>query len=114
MAGNLGNAERGQVSGFRRLKILPEAIADLARLREFIHVHNPAAASRAAKRLREAIHKIPHQPFLGRQMEGVDNPELRERFIPFGKAGYWIEYLVKEEEILIVKIWHGRENRTQP
>ncbi len=96
----------------RRLKILPEAVADLIRLREFIQTHNPVAASRAAKCLREAIHKIPDQPFLGRQIPEIDNPALRERFIPFGKAGYWIEYLVTEEDIHIVKIWHGRENRT--
>ena len=100
------------MSHLRSLKILPEAIADLKRLREFIHVHNPAAASRAAKRIREAIHKIPHQPFLGRSMAEIDNPELRERFVPFGKAGYWIEYLVKSKEIHIVKIWHGKENRS--
>ncbi len=96
----------------RRLKILPEAIADLIRLREFIQVHNPAAASRAAKRIREAIHKIPHQPFLGHPIAGIDNPELREQFISFGKAGYWIEYLLKNKEIHIVKIWHGKENRS--
>ena len=100
------------MSHLRSLKILPEAIADLKRLREFIHVHNPAAASRAAKRIREAIHKIPHQPFLGHSMAEIDNPELRERFVSFGKAGYWIEYLVKSEEIHIVKIWHGKENRS--
>ena len=99
------------MSSQRRLKILPEAIADLVRLREFIHVHNPAAASRAALRIREAIHEIPHQPLLGRPIAGIENPELRERFIPFGQAGYWVEYLVKTEEIHIVKIWHSRENR---
>ena len=99
------------MSDLRRLKIFPEAIADLVRLREFIQIHNPAAASRAAKRIREAIHKIPHQPFLGRPIEGIENPELREPFVPFGKAGYWIEYLVKTEEIHIVKIWHSLENR---
>lgn len=99
------------MSNLRRLKILPEAIADLVRLREFIQVYNPAAASRAAKRIREALHKIPHQPFLGHPIEGIENPELRERFISFGKAGYWVEYLVKAEEIHIVKIWHSRENK---
>lgn len=97
-----------------RLKIFPEAVADLVRLREFIYTHNPAVASRASKRIREAIHKIPHQPFLGRLIAETDNPDLRERFIPFGKAGYWVEYLVKEEEIHIVKIWHGKEDRTKP
>ncbi len=99
------------MSNLRKLKIFPEAVADLVRLREFIHVHNPAAASRAAKRIREALHKIPHQPFLGHPIAEIENPELRERFIPFGKAGYWVEYLVKTEEIHIVKIWHSRENR---
>lgn len=100
------------MSNLRRLKILSEAIEDLVRLREFIHVHNPAAASRAAKRIREGIYKIQHQPFLGRGVGDIDYPELRERYFHFGKAGYWIEYLVRDEEIHIVKIWHGKENRT--
>ena len=97
-----------------RLKIFPEAIADLIRLREFIHTHNSTTASRASKLIREAIHKIPNQPFLGSLIEETNNPDLREKFIPFGKAGYWVEYLVKEKEIHIVKIWHGKENRTKP
>ena len=101
------------MSNLRRLKIFPGAVADLVRLREFIQVHNPAAANRAAKRIREAILKIPRQPFLGHPIAEIENPELQERFIPFGKAGYWVEYLVKTEEIHIVKIWHSRENRKE-
>ncbi|ASF48112.1 type II toxin-antitoxin system RelE/ParE family toxin [Methylovulum psychrotolerans] len=102
------------MSNLRKLKIFPEAVADLERLREFIKIHNPTAANRSAKSIREAIHKIPHQPFLGHPIATIENPELRERFIPFGKSGYWVEYLVKPEEIHIVKIWHSRENREKP
>lgn len=49
----MGNRERGAVS--HRLSWLPQALADLVRLREFINAHNPAAAGRAAKHIREAV-----------------------------------------------------------
>lgn len=41
----------------------------------------------------------------------IDNPELREVFISFGQAGYWMRYIVTDDKIIIIKIWHGRENR---
>jgi plasmid stabilization system protein ParE len=94
-----------------RLSWLPEALADLIRLREFIHVHNPAAAGRAANRIRETVGKLPDNPLIGKSVDDIDDPTLRELFIPFGQGGYWLRYLVREENIIIVRIWHGRENR---
>ena len=94
----------------RSLRWLPEAVLDLTRLREFIHVHNPDAAARAARRIREAAHKLQIMPFAGRPVPGIE-PPLRDLFVHFGQAGYWLRYMVTDDEIIIVKIWHGRENR---
>lgn len=47
------------MSVIRKIEWLPEAIADLARVREFIQVHNPDAASRTANRIRDAVKKLP-------------------------------------------------------
>ena len=105
----MGNRKRGQVS--RSLKWLPEALTDLARLRDFIRVHNPDAAQRAAKRILEAAHKLQALPMIGRPVLDIDVPQLRDLFIPFGQAGYWMRYTVTDEHILIVKVWHGREDR---
>lgn len=95
------------------LKWLPEALSDLVRLRDFIHVHNPEAAQRAARRLREATQKLLKFPFIGRPVLDVNIPQVRDLFIPFGQAGYWMRYAVTDHEIIIIKIWHGRENREQ-
>lgn len=108
----MGYGERGPVP--RCLSWLPQALTDLARLREFIHVHNPAAAGRAANRIREAIGKLLDHPLIGKSVDDIDDTTLRDLFIPFGQGGYWLRYLVREENI-IVRIWHGRENRdTKP
>jgi len=95
----------------RSLRWFPQAVSDLARLREFIHLHNPDAARRAAKRIRDSAHRLLKFPFVGIPVQDIDKPQLRDLFIPFGQAGYWMRYAVTDDEIIIIKIWHGRENR---
>ncbi|MFZ2445514.1 MAG: type II toxin-antitoxin system RelE/ParE family toxin [Syntrophobacteraceae bacterium] len=95
----------------RSLRWLPEAVADLARLREFIRIHDPDAAERAGGRIREAARKLLAHPFIGRPVLDIDRPQLRDIFIPFGQAGYRLRYAVTDDAVIIVKIWHGRENK---
>jgi plasmid stabilization system protein ParE len=95
----------------RSLRWFPEALSDLVRLRDFIRVHNPEAAGRAAMRIRDAAHRLLRFPFVGRPVLDIDKPKLRDLFIPFGQAGYWMRYAVTDDEIVIIKIWQGRENR---
>ncbi len=102
------------MSVIRKIEWLPEAIADLARVREFIQVHNPAAASRAANRIRDAVKKLPDYPLIGRPVHDIVSPLLRDIFITFGQSGYWLRYTVIDDAIIIVRIWHGRENREAP
>jgi plasmid stabilization system protein ParE len=95
----------------RVLKWLPEALSDLIRLREFIRVHNPDGAPRVAKRIREAAHKLFALPLVGRPVLIIDRPQLRDLFIAFGQAGYWMRCAVTDDQIIIVRVWHGREDR---
>ena len=96
------------------VKWLPDALGDLARLREFIRVHDPRAADRAAKQILDGVRKLQKHPLLGRPAIEIDRPQLRDFFIPFGQAGYWLRYSLTDELIIIVRIWHGLENRTPP
>jgi plasmid stabilization system protein ParE len=91
--------------------LLPEAKADLIRLHDFISEHNPKAAGRAAKSISDNIKKLALYPLLVRQVIDLNIPELRDLFVAFGQAGYIVRYLVKHEQIIIVKIWSSRENR---
>lgn len=95
----------------RRLSWLPQALADLVRLREFIRLHNPAAAERAANCIRKATIKLLDHPLIGLNVTDIDDPMLRDLFIPFGQGGYWLRYLIRDDDIIVVRIWHGRENR---
>jgi plasmid stabilization system protein ParE len=90
---------------------LPEAVADLDRLRDFIRVHNPDAAERAAKKILESIRKLSTHPLIGRPVADIDHPKLRDLFIQFGQTGYCLRYSVADDAIIIVRIWHSRENR---
>ncbi|CAA9892105.1 hypothetical protein METHB2_590021 [Candidatus Methylobacter favarea] len=63
----------------RRLNWLPTAFTDLVRLREFIQIHNPAAAGRAAHRIREAAGQLLDYPHLGKGVDGMPPSAKKSR-----------------------------------
>ena len=89
-----------------KLKFTPEAVDDLVRLREFIEEKNPIAAQRVAKEILFGIEKLRSFPEIGLKVLRAPQPELiRDLFI--GK--YTIRYLINEDEIIILRMWHGKE-----
>ncbi len=94
----------------RRLIWLPEAAADLERLRLFLRPLNPPAARRVARRILEAVKLLKRYPEAGRPVE--EPAGFRDLVIPFGGRGYVLRYRILESgEIVMVKIWHEREER---
>ncbi len=91
-----------------KLVYADEAIDDLKRLREFIAVHNPAAAARIAAELVGKIELLPDFPKLGVPVELAPVPES-VRDIIFGK--YVVRYSVHASAIIILRIWHGLEGQ---
>ena len=89
------------------LRFSPEAIDDLVRLREFVEEKNPAAAQRIAKELLLGLEKLKVFPEIGLKVERAFEPQrIRDLFI--GK--YTVRYLVGEGEIVVLRIWHGKEH----
>ena len=41
----------------------------------------------------------------------ADTPGLRKILVPFGKSSYIIHYAILAEEVLILRVYHGRQNR---
>lgn len=35
----------------------------------------------------------------------------RKLLVPFGKYGYTIHYIVLDDDVVILNVYHGRENR---
>lgn len=81
---------------------------DLIRLREFIEPNNPHAARRSSEKIRETTKLIRDNPGIGTRVEGRDDYEL---FTPFGRYGYILRYIIIRQEIVILRIWHTREDR---
>ena len=88
---------------------LPEALEDVQRLRLFLDAKNPAAAASAGRVLQDGAKLLASFPEAGYPMN--DGADRRELFLPFGASSYVLRYLIDERTVVIVRVWHGRENR---
>ena len=88
------------------LRFTREAIDDLFRLRKFIEENNPIAAERIANELLLGMEKLKVFPEIGLKVDRAFEPHrIRDLFI--GK--YTIRYLIGDDEIVILRLWHGKE-----
>ena len=89
----------------------PDAASDIERVRDFLDIRNPNAARRAMSAIWRALDRIQDFPDLGRPTE---DPDIRQLVIRFGAAGYILRYTILSGsgDILVLRLWHGREART--
>ncbi len=89
------------------LRFSPEAVDDLVRLRKFIEEKNPTAAQRTAKDLLLGLEKLKVFPEIGLKVERAFEPQrIRDLFV----GNYTVRYLIGDGEIVVLRIWHGKEN----
>lgn len=93
----------------RQLVWLPEAKTDIERLYGFLMDKNPAVAERAIRLIQQGAERLLDFPELGQPMQ--DDTERRELFLPFGAGAYVLRYRLYEDELVIIRVWHGRELR---
>jgi len=88
----------------------PPALLDVQRLHRFLAQKNMAAATRAAKAIREGMKIIAKQPGIGRPVEDME-PEYREWLIDFGDSGYvaLYHYDAQTETAVILAVRHQKE-----
>ena len=75
------------------------------RLQAFIAKINPSAAAAIARRLRESISRLIDNPKLGHAV--IEHDHVRDWI----SGPYVVRYLVKDEQLIILRVWHGREDR---
>jgi plasmid stabilization system protein ParE len=91
-----------------RIDYTEVAISDLIRLREFITEHNPQAAKKASAKLRAGIKNLAQQPQLGHPVMLAPDPEkIRDLIL----HPYIVRYTVLPQSLLILRIWHHKEDR---
>jgi plasmid stabilization system protein ParE len=86
------------------------ATADVERLRLFLKDKDPTAAQRVVVALDNAIRSLTIFPERGRP-SGIAG--ARDLIVPFGRSAYILRYRYssRRDEIVIFRIWHGRESR---
>lgn len=92
-----------------RLVWLPAAQADIQRLYDFLHARDPSAAERAIRAIQLGAQRLLEFPHLGCRMD--DETERREVSVPFGAGAYVLRYRMHEGAIVVIRVWHSREER---
>ena len=86
-----------------------KAIADVDRYIEYLNALSPQAAQKAARKIRHAGNSLANNP---RRCPAIQNAQgLRKMNLSVGKYGMVIHYIVFEEEVIILRVYHGREDR---
>ena len=84
-----------------------ESIEDLQRVVEFVEAKNPYAARRIAINLQEGVSKLKLFPQIGLPVVKAPDPDkIRDLYID----GYTVRYLITDEIIFILRVWHNKEN----
>jgi plasmid stabilization system protein ParE len=92
----------------RRVRLTSVANRDLVRLIDYLDVRSPSAALRAYDALDAAIRSL--DEFSERARPGPE-PGTRELIVPFGSGAYIVRYRVSADEVVVGRIFHGREDR---
>ena len=88
-----------------KLQFTAKALEDLERLHEFVAQKNPAAAERIRNQLLDTFQTLLKQPMGGKPVKSLP---VRQ----WVAGDYVIRYLIENEQnLIIVRIWHGREDR---
>ena len=94
-----------------QVKWLPEALADVERLHAFLYEKSPDAAARAAKTILDGAGFFKSIPDVGRPMD--DDTGRREWIVSFGVGAFVLRYMRDENDtVVIIRVWHSKENRT--
>lgn len=90
-----------------QLKWTSKALADLARLYEFLVPVNRLAAARTVQSLTVAPTNLLDNPRIGEKLEEFEPREVRRLLV----GHYEMRYELQESNIYILRIWHTREHR---
>lgn len=83
------------------------AVADISAQVEWLHLHSPQAGEAASFRVLKTIELLKHFPDLGQPL----GSNLREKAVGYGRDGFIIRYLRNVDSIVILRIFHARQDR---
>ncbi|RWH70495.1 type II toxin-antitoxin system RelE/ParE family toxin [Mesorhizobium sp.] len=89
------------------LKWTSKALSDLVRLHDFLAPANSQAAARVVQSLTAAAKRLIEYPRIGEKLEQYESREVRRILV----GNYEIRYEIQNTTILVLRLWHAREDR---
>jgi plasmid stabilization system protein ParE len=90
-----------------QLKWTSKALADLARLHDFLAPVNRSAAARTVQSLTAAPTNLLANPRIGEKLDEFEPREVRRILV----GHYEMRYEIQESTIYLLRLWHTREER---
>ena len=90
-----------------QLKWASKALADLARLYDFLAPVNRSAAARTVQSLTAAPTNLLANPRIGEKLDEFEPREVRRILV----GHYEMRYEIQEATLYLLRIWHTREER---
>jgi plasmid stabilization system protein ParE len=90
------------------VRLTARARADLLAQVEWLAERAPTAARRAAERIHLQLELLAAFPRLAPEV----NATYRDAPVSFGRDGFVVRYRVEGDVLLIVRIFHGRQERS--
>ena len=91
-----------------RIKWTGKASSDLARLHEHLRPVAPEAAKRVVQQLARAPDRLLDYPRIGEKLEAYEPREVRRIIV----GDYELRYEIADTTVIILRLWHCRENRS--
>jgi plasmid stabilization system protein ParE len=77
------------------------------RVYDFLKEVNPKAAAKIVRKLNTAVKNLPQHPYMGPRLDSYAPLDVRSLIV----GDYEIRYEVTEAVVIILRLWHVRENR---
>ena len=91
-----------------RIQWTSKGSADLVRLHAFLEQVAPDAAARIVQQLARAPNRLIDYPRIGEKLQAYEPREVRRIIV----GPYEMRYEIAAGTIFILRLWHGRENRS--
>jgi toxin ParE1/3/4 len=90
-----------------RIRWTPAAIADLQHINDYLKEQHPQYRDQTVRKIYAAIQSLKEWPNRGRA-----GGEEGTRELSFPPLPYVAVYRVKDQNIEVLRVWHGAQNRT--
>ncbi|MFN3668002.1 MAG: type II toxin-antitoxin system RelE/ParE family toxin [Brevundimonas sp.] len=90
-----------------RVRLTRQANLDIRRQIDWLTERSPRSAEEAARAIFDTIEQLRTYPLSGRQMRNGE----REIPVRAGQSGFVIRYQARRSEVVVVRIFHGAQDR---